>query len=250
MKILLLILSLVTINVYGQCGNSAGDSGINTLITDGCSASNSNDVNIILDREIKVGEEVNSESLNLKFAALNFAVNSLIPVNVEWITFGTAVENFTLTDNKVEYTTGSNNPYSIGAVTTKTTSGTEVAHVSFKANLTQYLPVGFDSASDVLSGQEFPEYGVFLQGTNYQMIKKSTWSGPALALPNGFDTVIKLAIEENAGIYEFVTYFDGTEIDRTEMSLGANSGTAPFRFLASLGYAGNTVEVLEISGFN
>lgn len=80
--ILILILSFFSLNLYAQCGSSASDSGINSLFSDGCLATLPLDRDIILNRQIKGGglidgEEVQSASLNLKFEALKWSVDSL-----------------------------------------------------------------------------------------------------------------------------------------------------------------------------
>ena len=76
-QILALAILLSTINTYAACGDSDPSSGINTLITDGCSANNSDDLSTIVTREIQIGEEVKSDSLNLKFQALQAKINAL-----------------------------------------------------------------------------------------------------------------------------------------------------------------------------
>ena len=82
MKIILILLSLTSFNIYAVCGDSANNSGINTLITDGCNAGNVSDRAVILERQINSGEEVRSQSLNLKFNAISEAITALTPIEL------------------------------------------------------------------------------------------------------------------------------------------------------------------------
>lgn len=259
MKYLILLSFLLSFNIYAECVSTPVDSatgiptnaGINKLVEQNCDVTNPSHREVILNQQIISGENINSDSINLKMQAINETIKALSGgVNIDWITFGTDQANFTLTSSTALYATGSNNPYSVGVTTTKTVPANTTASISFKVTGANLFPIGFDVASEALDGQEFPEYGIFLIGNNYDIIKKQTWPAGSGSLPNGFDTVIKLAIEENLGNYEYVMYFDDQEIDRSSAGTALRNGvTAPFRFIASLGYTNTSIEILEITGF-
>ena len=121
MKFLLITLSLITFNSYAACDNvdiQAGD-GINKLVTEGCSVSDPAQRDIILNQQIKGkvgnedGEQIQSDSLNLKFAALDAAIESITntPIDTtgyEWqeINNGLDLQTFINDYFPLNYTSG------------------------------------------------------------------------------------------------------------------------------------------------
>lgn len=81
MKFLLLALSLMSFNSFSACPQLVDTQGINALV-DGngdslCNLGDETERNTVLDTQIQAGENINSASLNLKFSAIDSAINAL-----------------------------------------------------------------------------------------------------------------------------------------------------------------------------
>lgn len=90
-QILFISLFLINFNLNADCISTPdgstehvpSDAGINKLVEQNCSATNADHRAIILNQQIKSGEDINSASMNLKMKALDEEIKALNPPQFE-----------------------------------------------------------------------------------------------------------------------------------------------------------------------